>query len=72
MNYFETIYDINTDKTTTRKFTAEEIATLEAETAAELATLEAAKAQSAAKEAARLAVLEKLGLTADEVAALGL
>lgn len=68
MEYLETIYDVTTGETTTRQYTAEEIAAVKA------AEAEAAiKAQEAeAKEAARLAVLDKLGLTAEDIAALGL
>lgn len=68
MEYFETIYDITTGETTIREYTAEEVAAAEAaaaEAAAEIAVFEAAKA-------ARLAVLEKLGLSAEDIAALGL
>ena len=68
MAYFETIYDITTGETTTRNYTPEEVAEIEAaqaEAAAELAAYEAHKL-------ARQAVLEKLGLTADEIALLGL
>jgi phosphopantetheinyl transferase (holo-ACP synthase) len=64
--YVEKILDLATDKETTRNYTADEIAKVEAAQAkgAEIA------AQLEAKEAARQAVLKKLGLTADEAAAL--
>lgn len=68
MAYFETIHDIITGQTTTREYTADEVAVMqaaEAEAAAEIAAYEAHKA-------AKQAVFEKLGLTADEIALLGL
>lgn len=49
-----------------REATVEEAAALDAQRAAE----EAAKQAAAAKEATRAAALSKLGLTADEIAAL--
>lgn len=53
-----------------REMTADEIAEYEATVAAAQAEREAAEAAKAAKEAARAAALAKLGLTADEIAAL--
>lgn len=64
----EIIYDLSTGETTTRDYTAEEIAEVEAAKAAAAEATAAAEA----KEAARSAALAKLGLTADEIAALGL
>ena len=66
--YKEKIVDIETGEETYRDYTAEEIAKVEA--AKELAAQEAA--DLTAKETARQAILEKLGLTADDIAALGL
>lgn len=60
------IHDIETDQIVERELNAEELAQWEADQAKE-----AAEAQSkAAKAAEKVAVLAKLGLTADEVAAL--
>lgn len=58
--YFEVIVDAATGETTIRNYTTEEIARAKAEQA----TYEA---EVTAKEAARQAVLDRLGLTADEV-----
>lgn len=70
MTYQEIVYDVVTGQETIRPYTSEEIEAVEArkqEIAAELAQREA---EQAAKETARQAVLAKLGLTAEEVAAL--
>jgi hypothetical protein len=66
--YKEKIVNVLTGEETWRNYTAKEIAAVEA------AQLEAAAEVEAvlAAQAARQAVLDKLGLTADEVAALGL
>jgi hypothetical protein len=64
--YTEKIVDVTTGKVTIRQYTAEEIATIEAE----LAKNAAEKIEHEAKETARQAVLAKLGLTAEEAAAL--
>lgn len=64
--YKEKIVDVATGEITWRDYTNDEIAAIEAAQAEAEAEAEAV----AAKEAARLAVLEKLGLTADEAAAL--
>ncbi len=61
-----TIYDALTGETITRDYNADELAQLKADQAQ--ATKDAA-AQTA-KQVARQAVLDKLGLTADEAAAL--
>lgn len=68
MKITETIYDVVTQETTIveHELTAQEIA--ERETAA--ADQAQREAEQAAKDAARQAVLDKLGLTAEEVAAL--
>jgi hypothetical protein len=68
MKIKETIFDVVTQKTTVveRELTADEIAERE------IAAIEQAKreAEATAKATARQAVLEKLGLTAEEMAAL--
>lgn len=64
--YTEKIVDVVTGKETVRQYTAEEIAAIEAE----LAKNAAEKIEQEAKETARQAVLAKLGLTAEEAAAL--
>lgn len=64
--YIERIIDIATGETTEREFTALEIAEVEAEQAKS----QLFAAELAAKAAAKAAVLEKLGLTADEAAVL--
>ena len=61
-----TIIDAVTGETTTRNLTAIELAEIETDQT----QTEAAAATKLAKEAARQAVLDKLGLTADEAAAL--
>jgi phosphopantetheinyl transferase (holo-ACP synthase) len=68
MKTIERIFDVTTGETTDfeRELTAQEIAEYETEQAAAAAEAEA----QAAKEAAKQAVLKKLGLTADEVKAL--
>jgi hypothetical protein len=70
MKIIEKEYNVQTgeETITERDATAKEIAEAEAAQAA----AEAEAAQAAVKEAARQTVLDKLGLTADEVAALGL
>ena len=60
------IHNVTTDEVIEREMTNEEVAEYEA-TRAEQAT---AQAEQASKDAARQAVLDKLGLSADEVAAL--
>jgi hypothetical protein len=64
--YIEKIVNAITEEITWRDYTADEIAQVEA------AQLQAAQiqAEGEAKEAARLAVLTKLGLTAEEAQAL--
>lgn len=64
--YKETIYDVVTGETTERDLTAEEIAVIQAKQA----EIDAQEAAHVAQQAARQAVLDKLGLSADEVAAL--
>jgi hypothetical protein len=64
----EKIVNLLTGEETFRNYTPEEIAAVEAEAAAKAAEA----AEVAAKAAARQAVLDKLGLTAEDIAALGL
>ena len=59
-------HDCTTNSITERQMTAEEIAVKEAKEAAELVKAEA----QAAKAAARQALLDKLGITAEEAALL--
>jgi len=68
MKITETIYDVVTQKTTIveHELTAQDIAEREAAAAAQAER----EAEQAAKDAAKQAVLDKLGLSADEVAAL--
>jgi hypothetical protein len=70
MTYTEKIIDISTGEETIRPYTAEEIAEVE-KLQAQFA-IEKAKRDSeeTAKAAARQAVLDKLGLTAEEMVAL--
>jgi hypothetical protein len=70
MTYREIITNAETGEETVRPYTAEEIAAVEAAKAAKKAEIDALAAEQAIKEAARKAVLDKLGLTAEEVAAL--
>ena len=70
MTYTEKIIDVITGEETIRTLTEDEAAVV----SAELALIENLKAKresdQASKDAARQAVLDKLGLTADEVTAL--
>ena len=61
-----TFHDIETNQVIEREMNAEELAQYEADKAA----FEAEKIALAAKEAARKALLEKLGITADEASLL--
>ena len=70
MTYTEKIINIATGKETTRPYTDEEIAAVEAEQANREAEQANREAEQAVKDARRQAVLDKLGLSADEVAAL--
>lgn len=68
--YVERIIDATTGKETIRPYTAGEIAAVEA-LQAEMAVAKAERdAEQAERDAARQAVLDKLGLTAEEIAAL--
>lgn len=69
-NLTEKIIDVTTGEETIRPYTAEEIAIVEIAKAKTEAELFERQKDQETKEAARQAVLDKLGLTADEVAAL--
>jgi hypothetical protein len=69
-NYFEKIVDVSTGEETMRPYTAEEIAAVEAIKAQRDAEQAERDTEQASKDAARQTVLDKLGLSADEVAAL--
>lgn len=70
MTYVEKIIDITTGEETIRPYTKEENATVEAAKSQSENEIAEREAQAKAKEVARQAVLDKLGLSADEVAAL--
>lgn len=70
MTYNEKIVDAITGDETIRPFTKQEIAEVEAEQAKAKADNDAHVKNQATKDAARQIVLDKLGLSADEVAAL--
>ena len=65
-----TIHDCITGETITRDMTADELAQLEADQAQAKADAAAKTKADTAKQTARQAVLDKLGLTADEITAL--
>ena len=65
-----TIYNAITGETITRDFNADELAQYETDQAQATKDATAKAKADTAKAAARQAVLDKLGLTADEVAAL--
>ena len=69
-NYFEKIIDATTGEETIRPYTAKEIKTVEALQAEMAAAKANHDAEQAERDAARQAVLDKLGLSADEVKAL--
>ena len=66
MTYNEKIVDVNTGEETVRPYTKKEIAEVEKA----IVLLELKAQAEATKAAEKAAVLSKLGLTADEVAAL--
>jgi len=70
MTYSEKIINAETGEETFREYTAEEIAEVEKSKADALLENKKLAAEQAAKDADRQAVLDKLGLSADEVAAL--
>ena len=65
-----TIHNAITGETITRDFNADELAQLKTDQAQAVKDAADKAKADAAKQAARQAVLDKLGLTADEVAAL--
>jgi hypothetical protein len=65
-DYKELIYDVTTGETTERNLTAEEIAVIELKQA----EMDAQETAYAAQQAAKQAVLNKLGLSSEEVATL--
>ena len=70
MTYTKKIVDVTTGKETFEPYTAQEIAEAEAAQAQAAIVKAEREAAAASKDAARQAVLDKLGLSADEVAAL--
>jgi hypothetical protein len=66
MTYTEKIINIATGEETIRPYTAEEIATVEASKAKLAAEKAKIDAEQIAKDAARQAILDRLGLTAGE------
>jgi hypothetical protein len=70
MTYNEKIIDITTGEETLREYTKEEIAAVEAEKIKVAEWRAIVDAENKAKETARKTVLDKLGLTAEESAAL--
>jgi hypothetical protein len=68
--YKEKIVDALTGKETFRDYTEAEIAEVNAEVAKKSAQAQAEQEAEAAKAAARQAILDRLGLTADEAALL--
>jgi hypothetical protein len=68
MSYIERIHDISTGEIIERPFTPQEID--EAEKSAELSANRLAEIES--KEIARKALFDKLGITSDEAALIGL
>jgi hypothetical protein len=64
------IYNHETGETEVREMTDQEQETRDADVAAAIAAKEFNKAESAQKETAREAILDRLGLTADEAAIL--
>jgi hypothetical protein len=70
MTYSEKIINAETGEETFREYTAEEIAEVEKSKAQAIIDNEKFLAEQATKNATRQAVLDKLGLSADEIAAL--
>jgi hypothetical protein len=68
--YQEKIIDISTGEETLRPYTDAEIAEVEADIKATKAEMKNAAAAQSQKDAERQAILDKLGITADEAAAL--
>lgn len=70
MTQQKTIHNAQTGETITRDFTADEQAQHDKDVADAATQAKADKAAATAKQVARQAVLDKLGLTADEITAL--
>lgn len=70
MTLQKTIHNCLTGKTITRDFTADEIAQHDKDLADAQTQAKTDKATATTKQLARQAVLDKLGLTADEITAL--
>jgi hypothetical protein len=70
MTYVEKIINISTGEETLRNFTAKEVKEIEAAIAKADAEMQSEAAAEAAKTAAKQVVLDKLGLSAEEMAAL--
>ena len=70
MTYSEKIVNVQTGEEVIRPYTQEEIEAVKTEEARMQAELNKQQEETAAKDAAKQAVLDKLGLSADEVAAL--
>ena len=70
MTYFETILDLETGEQSIRQYTQAEIAEVEKTKASRAAKQALLDAEEKVKADTKAAVLTKLGLTADEVAAL--
>ena len=68
--YFEKIVDVSTGEETIRPYTAAEVKAVEALKTKNEAEQAERDAQEATKAAARQAVLDKLGLSTEEIAAL--
>jgi hypothetical protein len=68
--YQEKIIDITTGEETLRPYTAAEIKKVEADIEATKIEMENIAAANSAKETTRAAIMEKLGLTSEEIAAL--
>ena len=68
--YFEKIVDVSTGEETIRPYTAAEIKAVEAAKTKNEAEQAKRDAEEATKAAGRQAVLDKLGLTTEEIAAL--
>ena len=68
--YFEKIVDVSTSEETIRPYTAAEIKAVEAAKTKNEAEQAKRDAEEATKAAGRQAVLDKLGLTTEEIAAL--
>jgi hypothetical protein len=66
MEYKETIINVETGEVTERPYTEGEIKAMEEQIALSQARLAAEQAEAVAKETAKAAVLDRLGITAEE------